>query len=388
MRNYSGSILKTIGPFHYGLPALDAFPFGLWTRLAARAWQQLPLREFAYGDPQGFPPLREAIAEYLEMSRGARCTADQVIIVGGSQQAVDLAARVLLDPGDAVWFEDPGYVAARAAFVGAGARVIPVPVDSEGLQVEVGIARAPRARLAFVTPSHQHPLGMSMALPRRLALLDWAKRAEAWILEDDYNSEFRFVGAPLPALQGLDAAQRVIYVGTFSKTLFPALRIGYLVVPPDLIKTFWVARTTLDIHRPILEQAVLAEFLADGHYARHVRRMRLLYQRRQQALIAAVSRELGELLKVAPAEAGMHLIGWLPEGAPDREIAACALRHECVIRPLSWFALQRRLSPGLVLGYAAFDEQQIRRGVHRLGQVLNERRWERRPEIRPPQRAL
>jgi GntR family transcriptional regulator/MocR family aminotransferase len=372
MSAYSGSVLETTRPFHGGLPALDAFPYWLWMRLAARAWRRLRPREFAYGDPQGYRPLREAIAEHLETSRGARCTPDQVIIVSGSQQALDLAGRVLLDPGDAVWIEDPGYIAARAALRGAGAELVPVPVDGEGLRVEVGVARAPRARIAFVTPSHQYPLGMIMTLSRRLALLDWAKRAGGWILEDDYNSEFRYVGPPLPALQGLDAAQRVIYVGTFSKTLFPALRVGYLVVPPDLAPIFSSARATLDFHRPLLEQVILAEFLREGHYARHVRRMRLLYQRRQQSLLGAVSRDLGDVLEIMPAEAGMHLIGWLPAGTRDRQVAAGALRHDCVVRPVSWFTLQRRLSPGVVLGYAAFGEREIARGVQRLGQALHE----------------
>jgi GntR family transcriptional regulator/MocR family aminotransferase len=370
---YTDSIMNTGRPFHGGLPALDAFPYQLWMRLAARVWRRLRPRDFAYGDSQGYAPLREAIAEYLEANRGVRCTPDRVIVVSGSQQGIDLAARVLLNPGDAVWVEDPGYIVARAALLNAGARLVPVPVDSEGLNVKTGVARAPRARMALVTPSHQLPLGMIMTLPRRIALLDWAGRVGAWIIEDDYNSEFRYGGPPLPSLQGVDVTQRVIYMGTFSKTLLPALRIGYLVVPPDLVRVFSVARRALDLHRPLLEQAILAEFIAEGHYARHLRRMRLLYEQRQRALVSAVSNELTGIIEIAPAEAGMHLIGWLlPPGSNDKEATERALRHDCVMRPLSLFSLERRLRPALVFGYAAFNEREIADGVHRLSRALRE----------------
>jgi GntR family transcriptional regulator/MocR family aminotransferase len=372
MSAYTDSIMNSSRPFHGGLPALDAFPYQLWMRLTAQVWRRLRPRDFAYGDSQGYRPLREAISEYLEANRGVRCTADQIIVVSGSQQGLDLAARVLLNPGDAVWVEDPGYIIARAALLNAGARLVPVPVDAEGLRVEIGLARAPRARMALVTPSHQLPLGMIMTLPRRMALLDWSRRVGAWVIEDDYNSEFRYGGPPLPSLQGVDVTQRVIYMGTFSKTLLPALRIGYLVVPPDLIRLFSVARRALDLHRPLVEQAVLAEFISEGHYARHLRRMRLLYEQRQRALVSAISDELKGIIEIAPAGAGMHLIGWLPPGSNDREAAECALQHDCVMRPLSWFSLECRLRPALVLGYAAFSEREIANGVRRLARALHE----------------
>ncbi len=254
-----------------------------------------------------------------------RCEASQVIVVNGAQQAVDLAARVLLDPGDTAWVEDPGYQGARGALIAAGIRLAPVPVDAEGLDVRRGARAAPGARLVYVTPSHQYPLGVTMSLNRRLALLEWASASGAWILEDDYDSEYRYAGRPLAALQGLDTAGRVIYVGTFSKVLFPALRLGYLVVPPELVDAFVAARALADRHSPSVTQAALADFIDGGHFARHVRRTRALYAERQAALVRAAQRTLGGLLEVAPAEAGMHLMGWLPVGVDDRVAARAAL---------------------------------------------------------------
>ena len=238
-----------------------------------------------YGNPAGYWPLRREIPAHLATARAVRCDPEQVIVVSGSQQALDLASRVLLDPGDAVWIEDPGYMGARGTLAGSGARLVPVPVDEEGLVVAAGIKREPGARLACVTPSHQYPLGVTMSLTRRLELLGWAERSGAWVIEDDYDSEHRYTGRPLEALQGLDAEGRVVYVGTFSKVLFPALRLGYLVVPPDLTGAFTVARELVDRHPPTVEQAVLAEFIAAGHFGRHLRRMRALYAARQEALI-------------------------------------------------------------------------------------------------------
>ncbi len=308
-------------PFRPGLPGLELFPFDLWTRLVARRWRRVPRQLLDYGDPAGYAPLRDAIAAYLREARAVRCEAGQVIVVTGAQQAVDLAARVLLDPGDTAWVEDPGYPGARGALVAAGIRLAPVPVDGEGLDVGRGARQAPHARLVYVTPSHQYPLGVTMSLHRRLALLEWASRSGAWILEDDYDSEYRYGGRPLAALQGLDTAGRVIYVGTFSKVLFPSLRLGYLVVPPELVDAFVAARALADRHSPSVTQAALADFIDGGHFARHVRRTRALYAERQAALVRAVRRALRGLLDVTPAEAGMHLLGWLPAGVDDRAAA-------------------------------------------------------------------
>jgi GntR family transcriptional regulator/MocR family aminotransferase len=356
-------------PFRPGVPSFDDFPFELWGRLVARRWRRPPPELLSYGDPAGYRPLREAIATHVQVARAVRCTADQVVIVTGSQQGLDLTARVLLDPGESAWIEDPLYPGTRGAFQGADVRFVPVPVDRDGLDVAAGAARCPDARLAYVTPSHQYPLGVVMSLPRRLALLDWARRAGAWVLEDDYDSEFRYSGRPLAALQGLDRDGRVIYLGTFSKVLFPSLRLGYLIVPPDLVDAFTAARAAADRFACTLTQAVVADFIAEGHFARHVRRMRTLYAARQEALVRAARRELGGFVEVEPSEAGLHLLGWLADGLDDQEVSAAAGAAGIEAPPLSRY----RLEPGrggLMLGYAAYDVRPIREGVRRLAEVL------------------
>jgi len=358
------------GAFRPGLPALDEVPFDIWERLACRYYRHPPRGLFAYGDSAGYRPLREAIAAYLSTSRAVHCTATQVIIVSGSQQALDITARMLLDPNDAVWLEDPGYIGVRGALIGAGATVIPVPVDEEGLIVTAGEARCANAHMAYVTPSHQYPLGVVMSLKRRLALLEWADRAGARVLEDDYDSEYRYRGRPLASLQGLDTKGQVIYMGTFSKVLFPALRLGYLVVPPDLADAFSTARALADRHSPPLEQAVLADFITEGHFVRHIRRMRALYAQRQQVLLEAVQHELAGILEAAPQESGMHLIGWLPPDVDDKAVAQHAVMVGVEALPLSAFRLQTAQRPGLLLGYVGFNEDEIREGVRRLALVL------------------
>lgn len=356
--------------FRPGQPSLDHFPAATWARIAARLYRHPPRALLSYGDVAGHRPLREAIAGYLRAARAIACRPEQVIIVSGSQQALDLAARVLLDPGDAAWIEDPGYPGARAALQGAGAVLAPVPVDAEGIVVQAGEREAPGARLAYVTPSFQFPLGVTMSLGRRLALLDWARRAGAWVLEDDYDSEFRYAGPPLAALAGLDAVGQVIYMGTFSKVLFPALRLGYLVVPPAAIDAFAQARALAGRHAPTLEQAVLADFIAEGHFARHIRAMRALYQERQAILVEAARAELAGVLDVAPSAAGMHLVGWLPPDDDDAAAAARAAREGVEVRPLSAHAMRPGLRPGLLLGYTALDAAEIRAGVAGLARAL------------------
>ena len=260
-----------VRPFAVGLPALDEFPWSIWHRLWMRRSRDLERTHLCYGDPAGYRPLREAIAAYLTAGRGVRCVADQVIVVSSSQQALDMASRVLIDPGDRAWLEEPGYLGARGALVAAGADIVPVPVDESGLQVEIGHERGPDARLISVSPSHQYPLGVTMSLARRLELLDWAAEHGAWILEDDYDSEFRFRGAPLAALQGLDRADRVIYIGTFTKVVFPSLRLAYVVAPRGLVPALVAARSFVDRHSPTLPQVVLADFMTGGHFTAHIR---------------------------------------------------------------------------------------------------------------------
>jgi GntR family transcriptional regulator/MocR family aminotransferase len=361
-------------PFRLGLPAMDVASCETWARLISRWTRGMPRRLFEYGDPAGYRPLREAIATYLSEARGVRCSADHVIVVSGAQQGIDLTARVLLDPGDAVAVEDPCYPGARAAFAAAGLRLCPIPVDAEGFQVAVAAARAPLAKLVYITPSHQNPLGVTMSLPRRLALLKWAQRTRTWILEDDHNSQYRYASRPLAALQGLDMAGRVIYLGSFSKVLFPALRIGYLVVPPGLVEAFVAARALTDRHSPSATQAALADFIGDGHFARHIRRNRTLYAERQAVLVAATRRLVGAL-DVSASEAGMHLVGWLPAGSNDAAVSQAALEHGVDAAPLSTYRLRRGGRGGLVLGYTGYSEHEILEGVRALERAL--KRWRR-----------
>ena len=362
--------LSPVRVFRPGLAALDAFPLKIWSQITARHARQRSYDLLNYGDPAGYKPLRESIAAYLRSVRAVKCESEQVIIVTGSQQALDLSARVLLDPGDDVLVEDPCYPGAKGALLGAGAHLIPIPVDKEGMHITSEMVRSTTARMAYVTPSHQYPLGVTMSLARRLALLEWARRANAWILEDDYDSEFRYKGRPLAALQGLDTSGRVIYIGTFSKVLFPALRVGYMVVPTDLVDGFVHARTTIDLHPPTLGQVILADFLDEGHFGRHIRRMRELYADRQSVLVSAVEQELKGLLEVNSNEAGMYLIGWLPQGADDQRASKVAAEYGIESPPLSIFRIQPENSQGLLLGYTAFSENEIRRGVQRLAEAL------------------
>lgn len=368
------STARDAGPvrtFRTGVPALDSFPWKTWIGIETRCLRRVSGLLHTYDDPAGYQPLREVIADYLGAARAVRCDAGQVIVVAGSQQALDLVARVLLDPGDAVLVEDPGYMGAKGALVASGVRLVPAPVDEEGLDVAAAMDRCPGARLAYVTPSHQFPLGVTMSLSRRLALLRWASEAGAWILEDDYDSEYRYTGRPLAALQGLDRDGRVIYVGTFSKVLFPALRLGYLVAPPDLVDAFARARALTDRGSPVLEQAVVAEFLSEGHFSRHIRRMRMLYGERQEALVQAMRQHLAGALEVSAHECGMHLVGRLPDGADDRRASDAAARHGIEASPLSAYGIEPCRTRGFALGYAPFDERQIREGVARLVAALD-----------------
>ncbi|HEX6468942.1 MAG TPA: PLP-dependent aminotransferase family protein [Streptosporangiaceae bacterium] len=357
--------------FPVGRPAFDAFPAELWSKVVARRARRSIGALLRYQHPAGYGPLREAIAAYVGMARGVRCTPEQVLVVSGAQAGLSLVARLLLDPGDPAWVEDPGYYGARGAIVAAGGVPSPAPVDADGLDVDAARRRAPLARLAYVTPSHQFPLGVTMSLPRRLALLEWARTADAYVVEDDYDSEYRYVGKPLPSLQGLDADGRVLYVGSFSKVLFPALRIGYVVVPEDLVEPFVTGHRFAAIHVPALEQAALADFIAAGHFARHIRRMRALYAERGATLVDAIRRELGGLVSVAPARAGLHLIGWLAGGTADEPAALRAAAHGVDTQPLSAHAIEPYGRPGLLLGYAATPAPDIVAGVRSLAAALN-----------------
>ncbi len=353
-------------PFAPGLPELDLFPMKEWSRLLARHWRRPDVGALLGGDPAGEAPLREAVASYLGAARSVRCDADQVIIVSGSQQAIDLIARVLIDPGAPVWIEEPGYVGTRGALTATGARLVPVPVDGDGLDVDAGIARAAAARLACVSPSHQFPLGVTMAPARRIALLQWAAAHDAFVLEDDYDSEYRYAGRPLASLQGMDDQDRVFYVGTFSKVMFPALRLGYLVAPPDLVDALLAVRRHVDTQPSSVAQAALTDFIADGHLSSHIRRMRLLYAERQDAFVSLAQEKLRGLVTVERQDSGMHLIGWLPEGADDRAVSEIAARQGVEAPPLSHLYTHGPSRPGLMLGFAGIPAEQMAPALDRL----------------------
>jgi len=295
-------------PLAPGVPAFDLFPRKVWTQLVRRYARNLGRQDLTYPDPQGSLKLREAIAAYLGVSRGVTCTADEILITGGFQSAVGLVAQAMLPAGGKAWYEDPGYSPIRRALKEIGACPVEVPVDEEGMDVAAGIVRAPNARCAIVAPAHQFPMGVAMSLARRLQLLDWAARADAWILEDDFDGEFRYQGRPLPALKSLDRSGRVFYTGTFSKTLFPGLRLGYLVVPPSELGRFRDLMRYLDGGRSALEQAVTAEFLSEGHFARHIKKMRSAYRSRRAALADALAARFGQEARIEQGAGGLHLL--------------------------------------------------------------------------------
>ena len=358
--------LHNFGAFRVSLPALDQFPVELWSKLVAGRSRKMSRTTMAYGDAMGYLPFREAIAEYLCTFRGVRCDAAQILVTTGSQQALQISAQVLLDPGDEVLVEDPGYAGARLAFTSAGAQLIPVAVDGEGIITSEIIARRRRARVVYVTPSHQYPLGMTMSAARRMSLLSWAVHSKSWIIEDDYDSEYRFGSRPIAALQGLDTHGRVIYIGTFSKVLFPALRLGYVVVPKDLVRSFSATRDAADIFSSTLYQSVLTDFIREGHFARHIRRMRMLYLERRTALVNAIRDHMEGILEVIGSEAGMHLVALLPHGINDVSVSRDAAGMGISAMPLSTCYLKPPRKRGLILGYGGVNARQIRDGMQKL----------------------
>ena len=362
---------NSLGAFRVSLPALDQFPADNWSKLVTRHSRKLTKRTMAYGDAMGYMPFREAIAEYLGTVRAVRCEPSQILVTTGSQQGLQLAAQVLLNPKDKVWMEEPGYPGAQLAFMAAGAELVSVPVDEEGMNVGVAMRRGSKARAVYITPSHQYPLGMTMSATRRMMLLSWAERRGAWIIEDDYDSEYRFGSRPIASLQGLDANARVIYVGTFSKVMFPALRLGYLVIPKDLVGAFAAARDAADIFSSTLYQAVMTDFIREGQFARHIRRMRMLYMERRRALVEAIREEMDGGLEVVGMEAGMHLVALLPQGIDDVSVGRLAAEKGVSAMPLSSCYRRPPSRGGLILGYGGVSAQQIQEGVRTLKEVVN-----------------
>jgi GntR family transcriptional regulator / MocR family aminotransferase len=338
-------------PFRMGLPALEAFPRKLWSNLTVRAARASQPADLAEADPAGLYELRREISTYLGISRGIRCAPDEVLITAGYQGALALIRSVLVRPGDPVWMEDPGYHMTRQALENAGARVVPVRVDQCGLVVTAGATAAPGAKLAVVTPTHQCPTGVALTLPRRLELLTWAAEAGSWIVEDDYDSEFRYVGRPLPSLKSLDHRQRVLYAGSFSKVLFPALRLGYLVVPKELAAVFLRASRLLTSGQSVPEQRVVAAFMRHGHFARHIRRMRILYAERRRELAKALEMGFGGHVTVEMATGGMHLLARFANAADDTELVRRAMAAGLAPSALSSMAMARDCGQGLLLGF-------------------------------------
>lgn len=351
-------------------PAIDLFPVNLWARVAGRVLRRAPRSLYGQGDARGYTLLRKAIAAYLGTARGVRCDADQVLITSGAQQALDLVARILLDPGDRVLVEDPCYPGARQALSASGACLIPAPVDEHGCHFDAAGKEARRAKLVYVTPASQFPVGVTMPFERRMALLKLAADAGAWIIEDEYDAEYRYRGRPVAALQSLDASGSVIYAGTFTKMLFNSLRLGLLVLPERIVDTFVKVRTFVDRHPPTLEQAILAEFIAEGHFGHHVRRMRQVYAERMSVLQEAASRYLAGLLDVDLADSGMRTMGWLAEGLSDHSVARRAREAGLELSALSDFRIRYPQKPGLVLGFAACEPSELRRGATVLARVL------------------
>jgi GntR family transcriptional regulator / MocR family aminotransferase len=356
------------GAFRPNMPALDLFPASLWAQVAARRFRRVSTNLLLGSGPMGYRPLRQAVANYLTTSRGVKCIPEQVAILSGVQHALDLVARLFLNPGDRVCMEDPGYPGAAFIFKAVGAKVVPVRMDDEGILLRESSSR--RVRLVYVTPGHQFPLGITMSLQRRLQLLEWARRTNALILEDDYDSEYRYAGRPVPALQGLDRHGLVLLTGSFSKVLFPSLRLGYLVVPLDLVDRLSATLSITSRHAPLLEQAVLCDFIAEGHFGRHLRRMRQMYAERLSVLLDCAKQYLAGLLQISGVEAGLQTVGWLCGGLEAESCAIAAAKRKVEVIPLSWYSQGKAMREGLQLGFAAIDGNEIRRGVRELAAAL------------------
>ena len=362
-----------VRPFQMRDPAIAEFPTKLWGSIAARRARNFSSWLRTQDDGRGYRPLREAITHYLAVSRGVRCSAEQIVMVSGTQQALDLLARLLLEKDEPVWMEDPGYFGAEIAFSSVGAEIIPVPVDEQGLNVDAGLRLCPDARGVYVTPAHQFPLGTTMSLERRMALLKWASRAGAFVIEDDYDSEYRFEGLPIPALQSLDRNSNVILVGSFAKLLTPTLRIGYMVLPASLVDLFRAFRYRTDFRSLSLDQAVLCDFIEDGHLGRHLRRMRNLYSTRLAALMDGGQQYLSGLVKISDVRAGLYTVGFLENGMGSRQAEKAAAMRGVDVVALDRYSLKCPDPRGVLLGFAAFDEVSIRRSLRQLAAALDQK---------------
>jgi len=368
----AGASARQWGAFMPGVPEVRMFPARTWSRLHNRLLRNPSPALLTYPVGAGYPALRTALADYLHTARGVNCVPEQIIITAGIHPSLQLITHLLCDPGDSAWIEDPGYWGVRGVLNAAGVRTVPLPVDEDGLHLESGMGCAP-PKLIVVTPSHQYPLGSVMSVARRRQLLATARASGAWVVEDDYDSEFRYGSRPLPSLQGLDEEGSVLYMGTFSKVLFPSLRIGYLVVPPALVDAFSTGLSEMFRGGQILTQAVLADFIAEGHFVSHIRRMRGVYAERRDALLGAIRQEFGDSLPVHDSAAGLHMVLGLPRHSNDAEVAEAALARDVITRPLSrYYQDQSSRLPGLLLGYGHVEAEQISDRFATLAQVIRE----------------
>ncbi len=357
-------------PFQASDPEVGLFPIDVWSRLTSRQWRNATKSLLGSGEIAGYAPLRNAIAEYVGTSRGVHCSASQIVVVTGTQQALDLVARILIKPGDEAWMEDPGYFGATRALRNAGAKIIPVPVDADGMDVAKGRQLSPHAKLAYVTPAHQFPLGTTMTLERRIALLRWANSAKSTIIEDDYDSEFRFTGVPIPALQGLDEAGSVAFIGGFNKVLFPSLRLGYMVVPDRLMDKVLRLRFDTDLWANTINQAVLAEFITEGHLGRHIRRMRETYAERRDALQNSAERYMGDALRLSGIHAGLNTAAFYKAPIDSIDLEREAARNGIDASGLDRYTMRTQKINGVLLGFAAFEPRVIDQGMQAFASIL------------------
>jgi GntR family transcriptional regulator/MocR family aminotransferase len=366
------SALEPMIPFQQSVPSVAEFPFDTWARINASVHRNIRSLHLGYDDAQGYQPLRKVLADHLRISRSIVCDPGNIVIVNSSRQALHLAAEMLIRHGDLCWMEDPGYPGAVSAMKRFGGQICPVPVTADGLDIDFAIRNYPDAKLAYVSPSHQFPTGCTMTLDKRIRLLNWARNNKMWIIEDDYDSEFSYSNRPVPALQGLDTGGNVIYLGTFSKVLLPALRLGYMVFPSAaLARQFAIGKSVIDGQTNIITQAVVSEFIREGHFSRHIRKMRLLYKNAQDDLVKLIHQHLKGKLEPVPVKTGMHFLAWLPVGADAGIIADKALEHGVILNSLECYSLQSKDRNGLIMGFSGFSFTEVEKAILVLKQIFN-----------------
>jgi GntR family transcriptional regulator/MocR family aminotransferase len=362
------SVKEDVVPFLTGTPSLDQFPYKIWSQVAIQTIKNFKHYHLGYDDALGFMPLRQEIAQYLRMARAVNCEPEQVIVINGSQQGLNLVVQCLLNRGDEVWMEDPGYYGAKFAFTNVGANIRPIPIQEDGIDLDYAMSEYDQAKLLYITPSHQFPLGKTLSLAKRLQLLEWAHQRDMWILEDDYDSELRYEGRPLASLQGLDKHQKVIYMGTFTKVLFPGLRLAYVVAPSlEIVDRMKLIKAMLDRQSPILEQAIVASFMQEGHFLRHLRKMRLLYDERKSILIQLLQEKLGDHLEIDNTPAGMNLVAWFTSNIDLEKFSQQTQEQQLVVPLINDYTMKYYTRPGISLGFSAFTKYKMKMGVEKLG---------------------